>query len=84
MNHYEYVNRHCKFDRAIQGRNEAAVKKTLCALVKLLHPAGDPTQAELEEYMEHLAHRGFCPGTRQTDQVFDTTQTPAAISNSCG
>ena len=53
VNRYEYINRHCKFGRAIQGRDEAAVKKTLCALVKLLHPAGDPTQAEMEEYMAY-------------------------------
>lgn len=53
VNRYEYVNRHCRFGRAIQGRDEAAVKKTICALLKLLHPAGDPTPAELEEYMAY-------------------------------
>jgi ATP-dependent Lon protease len=53
VNRYEYVNRHCKFGRAIQGRDEGAVKKALCALLKLLHPAGDPTQTELEEYMAY-------------------------------
>ena len=53
VNRYEYVNRHCKFGRAIQGRDEPAVKKTLCALLKLLHPAGEPTPSELEEYMAY-------------------------------
>jgi len=53
VNRYEYVNRHCKFGPAIQGRDEVAVKKTLCALLKLLHPAGDPSPAELEEYTSY-------------------------------
>lgn len=53
VNRYEYVNGHCKFGRAIQGRDEVGVKKTICAMLKLLHPAGDPNQAELEEYMTY-------------------------------
>jgi ATP-dependent Lon protease len=53
VNRYEYVNQHCKFGRAIQGRDEVAAKKTVCAMLKLLHPAGDPTPAELEEYMAY-------------------------------
>jgi ATP-dependent Lon protease len=52
-NRYEYVNSHCRFGRAIEGRDEKAVKKTVCALLKLLHPVGDPTVAELEEYMAY-------------------------------
>ena len=50
VNRYEYVSSHCKFGRALQGRDEAAIKKTLCALIKLLHPGGEPTPAELSEY----------------------------------
>lgn len=51
VNRYDYVSSHCKFGRALQGRDEAAIKKTLCALIKLLHPGGEPTPAELSEYM---------------------------------
>ena len=53
VNRYEYVNRHGEFGRAVQGCDEAAVMKTLCAVVKLLDPAGDLTQADLEEYMAY-------------------------------
>lgn len=50
-NRFEYVNRNCKFGSAIKGRDEVAVKKTVCAMIKLLHPSGEPTREELEEYM---------------------------------
>lgn len=50
---YDYVNTHCKFGKTVQGRDEIAVKKTLSAMLKLLHPAGEPTQGELEEYMAY-------------------------------
>lgn len=50
---YDYVTRKCKFGSSIEGRDELAVKKTMAALLKLLHPAGEPTTAELEEYMEY-------------------------------
>lgn len=53
VNRYEYVNRSCRFGRALQGRDEVAIKKTLCALIKLLHPTDDPTPAELAEYMAY-------------------------------
>lgn len=49
---YDYVNKHCKLGKTIQGRDEIAVKKTLSAMLKLLHPSGEPTREELEEYME--------------------------------
>jgi len=50
---YDYVTRKCKFGSSIEGRDELAVKKTMAALLKLLHPVGEPTTAELEEYMEY-------------------------------
>jgi ATP-dependent Lon protease len=52
-NRYEYVNQHCRFGRTLEGRDERAVKKTICALLKLLHPVGEPTNAEMQEYMEY-------------------------------
>ncbi len=51
QNRYEYVNKACRFGKALQGRDEVAIKKTLCALVKLLHPIEEPSAAELDEYM---------------------------------
>lgn len=53
VNRYEFVNRTCRFGRALQGRDEVAIKKTLCALIKLLHPGEDPTPAEMVEYMAY-------------------------------
>lgn len=50
---YDYVTRKCKFGPAIEGRDELAVKKTMAALLKLLHPAGEPTPEELDQYMEY-------------------------------
>ena len=50
---YDYVNKHCRFGQSIQGRDEIAVKKTISAILKLLHPVGEPTAAELEEYMAY-------------------------------
>lgn len=53
VNRYEYVNRSCRFGKAFQGRDEVATKKTLCAIIKLLHPGEDPNSAELSEYMAY-------------------------------
>lgn len=50
---YDFVTQHCKFGKTVQGRDEIAAKKTLSALIKLLHPVGEPTQQELEEYMDY-------------------------------
>ena len=50
---YDYVTNHCKFGPSIEGRDEMAVKRTIAALLKLIHPAGEPTRKELEEYMAY-------------------------------
>ncbi|MGA2223089.1 MAG: BREX system Lon protease-like protein BrxL [Syntrophobacteraceae bacterium] len=50
---YEYVNRHCKFGNSVEGRDEVSVKKTVSALLKLIHPVGEPTREELVQYMEY-------------------------------
>lgn len=36
----------------LNTRDARAVRRTVSGLVKLLHPAGDPTKAELQEYLE--------------------------------
>ena len=50
---YDYVNKHCKFGKSVEGRDEIAVIKTMAAMLKLLHPVGEPTSEELEEYMAY-------------------------------
>jgi len=52
-NRYDWVNSHCHLGRALQGRDEVAVNKTVCALLKLLHPASEPTPDELEQYLAY-------------------------------
>ncbi len=50
---YDYVNKHCKFSKSVEGRDEIAAKKTLSAMIKLLHPSGEPSREELEQYMAY-------------------------------
>ena len=50
---YDYVNKHCQFGSSIEGRDEIAVKRTIAALLKLLHPVGEPSREELEQYIAY-------------------------------
>ena len=50
---FDDVTKSCKFGSSIEGRDELAVKKTVAALLKLLHPSGEATKKELEEYMAY-------------------------------
>lgn len=52
-NRYDYVTGHCRFGRSIEGRDETGVKKTICGLLKILHPDGDPSSDELDEYVAY-------------------------------
>jgi ATP-dependent Lon protease len=52
-NRYEYVNSHIKLGSAVEGRDEKAIKKTLAAFLKILHPGSDPAAEELEEYVAY-------------------------------
>jgi ATP-dependent Lon protease len=40
-NRYDWVNKHLKLGKSVEGRDEVAIKKTVCAFLKLLHPLGD-------------------------------------------
>jgi ATP-dependent Lon protease len=53
QNRYEWVSRNVKLGKTIEGRDEIAVRKTICALLKILHPSGEPTTEELAEYVEY-------------------------------
>ncbi len=52
-NRYEEVNRRIRLGAAVEGRDEMAIKKTVCAFLKILHPAQEPTDAEFEEYVAY-------------------------------
>lgn len=49
-NRYEEVSKRLKLGSAIEGRDEKGIKKTLCAMLKILHPADSPTDEEFDEY----------------------------------
>lgn len=52
-NRYEEVNKRIKLGKSVEGRDEKGIKKTVCALLKILHPDGPPTDVEFEEYVAY-------------------------------
>jgi ATP-dependent Lon protease len=52
-NRYEEVSKRLKLGSAVEGRDEKGIKKTLCALLKILHPADSPTDEEFDEYVAY-------------------------------
>lgn len=49
----DIVNKRLKLGFSVQGRDELAIKKTVTALLKIIHPAGDPTDKEFNEIVEY-------------------------------
>lgn len=52
-NRYEEVSKRIKLGKAIEGRDEKGIKKTVSALLKILHPHGPPTDDEFDEYVAY-------------------------------
>ena len=52
-NRYEEVSKRLKLGSAVEGRDEKGIKKTLCAMLKILHPADPPTDEEFDEYVAY-------------------------------
>ncbi len=52
-NRYEEVSKRIRLGKAIEGRDEKGIKKTVCAFLKILHPSGTPTDQEFEEYVAY-------------------------------
>lgn len=52
-NRYEEVSKRIRLGKAIEGRDEKGIKKTVCAFVKILHPNAPPTDDEFEEYVAY-------------------------------
>src|SRR4051812_37185256 len=50
---YEEVTKRIRLGPNVEGRDENAIKKTTCALLKILHPEGPPGDAEFEEYVAY-------------------------------
>lgn len=51
-NYTDTIDRSFSLGRDLNTRDAKAVRRSISGLVKLLHPAGDPTKAELAEYLE--------------------------------
>lgn len=54
-NRYEEVNRRIRLGKAVEGRDEKGIKKTVAAFLKILHPNGAPSDVEFEEYVAYAA-----------------------------
>ena len=52
-NRYEEVSSRLKLGSAVDGRDEKGIKKTLCAILKTLHPDGAPRDEEFFEYVKY-------------------------------
>jgi ATP-dependent Lon protease len=52
-NRYEEVSKRIRLGKAIEGRDEKGIKKTVCAFLKILHPHDPPTDDEFDEYVAY-------------------------------
>lgn len=52
-NRYEEVSRRARLGKAVEGRDEKGIKKTICAFLKILHPDGPPNDDEFNEYVDY-------------------------------
>ncbi|NLB53759.1 MAG: BREX system Lon protease-like protein BrxL [Syntrophomonadaceae bacterium] len=52
-NRYEEVNKRIKLGSSVEGRDEKGIKKTVCAFLKILHPVGEPSNEEFDEYVAY-------------------------------
>ncbi len=49
----DYAERHFRFGGHLGGRDQKAVRKIVSGLIKLLHPNGEVTKEETEEYLAY-------------------------------
>ena len=52
-NRYEEVSKRVRLGRDVEGRDEKGIKKTVSALLKILHPLDEPADAEFEQYVAY-------------------------------
>ena len=52
-NRFAYVKGKARLGAAVRGRDETAVIKTVAGFLKLLHPQGEPSDLEFNEYLEY-------------------------------
>ena len=49
----DYAERYFRFGQHLGGRDQKAVRKTVSGLIKLLHPDGEVSREEMEEYLAY-------------------------------
>ncbi|QEW05881.1 BREX system Lon protease-like protein BrxL [Nitrincola iocasae] len=52
-NRYEEVSKRIRLGSAVEGRDEKGIKKTVSALIKILHPSAPPSDEEFTEYVAY-------------------------------
>lgn len=52
-NRYAFVKGKARLGPAVRGRDETAAIKTVAGFLKLLHPHGDPSDEQFNEYLEY-------------------------------
>jgi ATP-dependent Lon protease len=52
-NRYEEVSQRIRLGGNVEGRDEKGIKKTVSALLKILHPVAPPSEQELDEYVAY-------------------------------
>ena len=52
-NRYEEVSKRIKLGNCVEGRDEKGIKKTVAAYLKMLHPDGECSDKEFEEYITY-------------------------------
>lgn len=72
----DWINHHVRLGKSVEGRDERAVKKTISALLKILHPVGDPTPEELEEYVSYAVE-----GRRRIKEQLNKRKTDDEFAN---
>jgi ATP-dependent Lon protease len=53
VNRYEEVSQRIRLGKAVEGRDEKGIKKTVAAFLKILHPGSKPSETEFEEYVAY-------------------------------
>ena len=51
--YFEVVNRRLKLGNAVEGRDELAIRKTVTALIKIIHPIGEPSQEHFDDIVAY-------------------------------
>ena len=52
-NRFEEVSKRIKLGKAVEGRDEKGIKKTVAAFLKILHPEAPPSDKEFDEYVAY-------------------------------